>query len=428
MKPKQLVDSQLSAMKGGRTYHDPVHGAITLDRQDPVEDLLIRLIDTAPFQRLRRVRQLGAASFTFHGAEGSRFTHSLGVLWVARQVFDRLQKNYPELRCHRAVVLVAALLHDLGHGPYSHTGEEMFQFHHETWTRAILRNHPQIRQLLDAFAPDLVQQILHVYQNCYPLPFVCQWVSGQLDCDRLDYLMRDSYLTGAAYGRLDLDRILAAIDYDPQRGELVVHPKSLAAIEHYLVVRYFMYIQVYNHRKNIAATWMLCRLIERAKLSLEKLYCDPIMQRWLTQPIDQLELQDYLATDDDVLNYHIHRWTQAEDRILADLCQRFLQRNLFKIIEITRCSEPERQQLLGQTQQAVQQWGWDAHYYCGLYQRSMRGYTLYDRGIKVQTAQGIQEINELSPLVQSLSQTQTRAWLIYPREVTNQVMEWLPRH
>jgi len=240
--------------------------------------------------------------------------------------------------------------------------------------------------------------------------------------------MRDSYLTGAAYGRLDLDRILAAIDYDPQRGELVVHPKSLAAIEHYLVVRYFMYIQVYNHRKNIAATWMLCRLIERAKLSLEKLYCDTIMQRWLTQPIDQLELQDYLATDDDVLNYHIHRWTQAEDRILADLCQRFLQRNLFKIIEITCCSEPERQQLLGQTQQAVQQWGWDAHYYCGLYQRSMRGYTLYDRGIKVQTAQGIQEINELSPLVQSLSQTQTRAWLIYPREVTNQVMEWLPRH
>ncbi len=410
-----------------RTYHDPVHGAITLDRRDPVEDLLIRLIDTAAFQRLRRVRQLGAASFTFHGAEGSRFTHSLGVLWVARQVFDRLQKNYPELRHHRPVVLVAALLHDLGHGPYSHTGEEMFQFHHEVWTRNILGNDPQIRCLLDEFAPDLVDHILQVYQNQYPLPFVCQWVSGQLDCDRLDYLMRDSYLTGAAYGRLDLDRILAAIDYDPMQGELVVHPKSLAAIEHYLVVRYFMYIQVYNHRKNIAATWMLCRLIERAKVSLAQLYCDPTMHRWLTQPIDRLALPDYLATDDDVLNYHIHRWAAAADAILADLCQRFLQRNLFKIIEISRYAEPEQQQLLAQTQQAVRERGWDEHYYCGLYQRSIRGYTLYDKGIKVQTGQGSQDITELSPLVRSLSHTQTRAWLIYPRELTAQVMAWLPQ-
>lgn len=410
-----------------RTYHDPVHGAITLDRRDPVEALLIRLIDTAPFQRLRRVRQLGAASFTFHGAEGSRFTHSLGVLWVARQVFDRLQSNYPELHSHRPALLVAALCHDLGHGPYSHTGEEMFQFHHEVWTSKILFYHPQIRPILDEFDPNFGQNILEIYKNQYPLKFACQWISGQLDCDRLDYLMRDSYLTGAAYGRLDLDRILAAIDYDPNRGELVVHPKSLAAIEHYLVVRYFMYAQVYNHRKNVAVTWMLCRLIQRAKLSLEKLYSDATMTRWLSQPIDSLELSDYLAADDDVLNYHIHRWTEAEDEILADLCQRFLQRNLFKIVEITRCSESERQELLRQTQQAVRELGWDEHYYCGLYQRSIRGYTLYDKGIQVQTNQGIQEINELSPLVQSLSQAQTRAWLIYPRELTAQVMGWLPQ-
>ncbi|WP_071455649.1 HD domain-containing protein [Gloeomargarita lithophora] len=408
-----------------RTYHDPVHGAITLDRRDPVEQLLVRLIDTVPFQRLRRVRQLGAASFTFHGAEGSRFTHSLGVLWVARRVFDRLQNNYPELKNHRAVVLVAALLHDLGHGPYSHTGEEMFQFHHEFWTSKILFYDPDIRQILDEFSSDLGQKILQIYQNIYPLKFVCQWVSGQLDCDRLDYLMRDSYLTGAAYGRLDLDRIVAAVDYDPDAGTLVVHPKSLAAIEHYLVVRYFMYAQVYNHRKNVAVTWMLCRLIERAKLYPEKLYCDATMTRWLTQPIDCLELRDYLAADDDVLNYHIHRWTGADDGILADLCQRFLQRNLFKIVEITPYCEAVQQKLLNQTREAVQKLGWDDHYYCGLHRRSIRGYTLYQKGILVQTAQGVQEINELSPLVQSLSQAQTRAWLIYPRELNASIMAWL---
>lgn len=409
-----------------RTYHDPVHGAITLDRRDSVEALLIRLIDTPVFQRLRRVRQLGASSFTFHGAEGSRFTHSLGVLWVARRVFDRLQNNYPELRPHRAVVLVAALFHDLGHGPYSHTGEEMFQFQHEFWTQKILASDPDIGAILSEFDPDFPQKILQVYQNTYPLKFVCQWVSGQLDCDRLDYLMRDSYLTGATYGRLDLDRIVAAIDYDPHTGSLVVHPKSLAAIEHYLVVRYLMYAQVYNHRKNVAVTWMLCRLIERAKGCAEHIYADGTMRRWLTAPIADLGLSDYVAVDDDVLNYHIHRWTQAADPVVADLCRRFLQRDLFKILEVTRYSESERDDLYAKVRQAVQQWGGDDAYYCGLHCRSMRGYTLYQKGIVVQTAQGFQEINELSPLVQSLSQTYTRAWLIYPRELTAQVQTWLP--
>ncbi|MEN9206776.1 MAG: HD domain-containing protein [Gloeomargarita sp. GMQP_bins_14] len=413
-------------MKGKtRTYHDPVHGAITLDGQDPVEALLIRLIDTPAFQRLRRLRQLGAASLTFHGAEGSRFTHSLGVLWVARRVFDRLQNLYPELRPHRAVVLVAALCHDLGHGPYSHTGEEMFHYHHERWTQRILEQDPTIRGLLQDFDPLLLPQVLQVYRREYPLPFVGQWVSGQLDCDRLDYLMRDSYLTGAAYGRLDLDRILAAIDYDPTSGDLVVHRKGLAAIEHYLVVRYFMYVQVYNHRKNVAATWMLCRLLDRAKQNPDGLFCDPTMRRWLTQPIDTLMLSDYLAADDDVLNYHFHRWTEAPDPVVADLCRRFLQRDLFKIVEMTRWSEPQRQELLTAVQQAVRQRGWEAAYYCGLHCRSIRGYTLYQKGIRLQTDEGVREINELSPLVQVLSDAHTRAWLIYPREVAETVNAWL---
>jgi HD superfamily phosphohydrolase len=151
------------------------------------------------------------------------------------------------------------------------------------------------------------------------------------------------------------------------------------------------------------------------------------MTRWLSQPIDTLELKDYLAADDDVLNYHIHRWAEAEDAILADLCQRFLQRNLFKVLEITRCSESDQQQLLMQTRQAVQDLGWHGHYYCGLHRHSTRGYTLYEKGILVQTDQGIREINELSPLVQSLSQAQTRNWLIYPRELTAKVMAWLPK-
>ena len=111
------------APKSRRTYHDPLHGAITLDARDPVESLLIELIDTPPFQRLRRIRQLGPASLTFHGAESSRFTHALGVMAITRRAFDGLASRHPALRPHRAAVLCAALLHDIGHGPFSHTAD-----------------------------------------------------------------------------------------------------------------------------------------------------------------------------------------------------------------------------------------------------------------------------------------------------------------
>ena len=113
-------------MVAARTYHDPLHGAITLRFDDPVEALLIGLIDTPEFQRLRRIRQLGNASLTFHGAEGSRFTHSLGAMYIARRAFDQLCDRYPALIPYRALVLCGALLHDMGHGPFSHTAEEIF--------------------------------------------------------------------------------------------------------------------------------------------------------------------------------------------------------------------------------------------------------------------------------------------------------------
>lgn len=222
------------------------------------------LIDTPSFQRLRRIRQLGPASLTFHGAEGSRFTHSLGAMAITRRAFDRLAARYPQLRPHRATVLGAALLHDIGHGPFSHTTEEIFGFNHEYWTRQILQRVPAIRDRLDAAAPDLWQALDQVYTHQHPVPFIWQLVSSQLDCDRLDYLLRDSYYTGASYGRLDLDRILMALEYDPESQQLVVARKGLAAIEHYLVVRYFMYAQVYNHPKNLAATWILAQAFGRA--------------------------------------------------------------------------------------------------------------------------------------------------------------------
>jgi uncharacterized protein len=402
-----------------RTYHDPLHGGITLNSADPTEALLIQLIDTPPMQRLRRIRQLGPASLTFHGAETSRFTHSLGVMAIARRAFDRIAHDYPQLLPYRPVVLVAALLHDIGHGPFSHTAEEVFGGHHEQWTRRILQESEPIRGLLDRFSPDLCGQIAQVYVKKFPVPLVWQLVSSQLDCDRLDYLMRDSYFTGASYGEIDLDRIILAMRYDPVTQQLVVAKKGLVAIEHYLIVRYFMYAQVYNHPKNLAATWVLERAFSRARELLLQglLWADETVTAWM-KDMKGLQLSQYLAADDGVFLYHLQRWQDHDDRVLSDLCRRFLDRDLCKTLDVTEKSEDERQEMLQVMQQQVKQAGLSPDYYVGLRVALSRGYTLYQRGINLQTAQGLVEISERSPLVKTLSQPMRRAWLIYPRELS----------
>lgn len=405
--------------RGGRTYHDPLHGAITLNRDDPTEALLIQLIDTPAFQRLRRIRQLGPASLTFHGAEASRFTHSLGVMTIARRAFDRIAQQYPQLAPYRPVVLCAALLHDLGHGPFSHTCEEIFGSNHEHWTRRILQESDPIRQLLDQFDRQLLPQIEQAYDKSHPIPLVWQLVSSQLDCDRLDYLMRDSYFTGASYGKLDLDRIVMALGYDPMMQQLVVAEKGMAAIEHYLIVRYFMYAQVYNHPKNIAATLILEQAFRRARELLhdQHLHADAIVTAWLTQDCNQLPLHLYLDADDGVFFYHLQQWRYHPDPVLSDLCRRFVDRDLLKALDVTAFEPEQQQQLLQQVRQKLKTMEVAADYYTGLRTALSRGYTLYQRGIKLQTQRELLEISDRSPLVKTLTHPWQRSWLLYPREL-----------
>ncbi len=403
-----------------RTYHDPLHGAITLNSDDPVEALLTRLIETSAFQRLRRIRQLGPASLTFHGAETSRFTHSLGVMAVARRAFDRLAGLHEELRSHRATVLCAALLHDIGHGPFSHTAEEVFGSHHEHWTMAVVEKMPDVRELLDQFDLGLWQSVTQVYRHTHPVPCIWQLVSSQLDCDRIDYLMRDSYFTGASYGQLDLDRILLALNYDPLSQQLIVENKGLAAIEHYLVVRSFMHAQIYNHPKNLTATWILEQAFSRARelLAQEELSADSTVTAWLQGPVDHLPLALYLAGDDIVFTYHLQRWQHHADPTLADFCRRYLDRKLLKTLEITYATPAEQASLLAGVQQQLTAQGIDADRYSGLRHIWSKGYSIYQKGIKIKTRQGLQDIKQISPLVQTLSQPAQRTWLIHPRNVT----------
>lgn len=411
--------------KRSRTYHDPLHGAIALDRQDPVERLLIHLIDTPEFQRLRRVRQLGAASLTFHGAESSRFTHALGVMELTRKAFDLLAQNHPALLPHRATVLCGALLHDIGHGPFSHTAEEIFKTHHEYWTRRIIRESPVLHELLSDFDPNLPAAIESIYTHQHPVPLVWQLVSSQLDCDRLDYLMRDSYFTGASYGHLDLDRIVRSMGIDDD-GNLIVNRKGQTAVEHYLLVRYFMYAQVYNHPKNLVATWILQQAFQRAKASIAQgnLVTDEVMTAWLHQPQQTLTLADYLAADDIVFTYHLQRWQHHSDPLLADLCRRFIHRDLFKSRDVSSLSEGDRADLLAKTKGRVAEQGYDPDIYCGLCRTQNRGYTLYQRGIKICVDGHPTDIKHLSPIVEPLTYTHQRTWLLHPAEVS----PWLDKY
>ncbi len=417
MHPESLPQKGL--LKASRSYHDPLHGAITLHASDPDEALLTQLIDTPAFQRLRRIRQLGPASLTFHGAESSRFTHSLGVIAIARRAFDQIQRRYPELAPYRATVLVAALLHDIGHGPFSHTAEEVFGLQHEHWTRRIIRELPEIHDALEAHSAGLAAAVDHVYTHEHPIALVWQLVSSQLDCDRLDYLLRDSYFTGASYGQLDLDRILMALRFEPASGRLVVAHKGLSAIEHYLVVRHFMYVQVYNHPKNISVTWLLERAFERARadLLIGKLEADPTVTAWLLTPDHPLSLETYLAGDDFVFTYHLQRWRHSPDLLLADLCRRYLDRDLLKTLEVTRLSLDQQNDFLHAVRTYLDQQGCSGENYSGLRRSWSRGYTTYNEGICLYSDNAFTDIKDLSPLVQALSQPYERTWLLYPREI-----------
>jgi HD superfamily phosphohydrolase len=413
-----------------RTYHDPLHGAIRLDRDDPAEAMAMDLIDTAPFQRLRRIRQLGTAFLTFQGAESSRFTHALGVLHLARLALRQLERMEPSLAAQRPVVYAAALLHDVGHGPFSHSGEEMYGMRHETWSGRLVRGHPELRGPLEALRPDLAEEVADLLEHGrHPVGAVKALVSSQLDCDRLDYLLRDSHSTGTSYGQLDLERILAALTLAPDRS-LALHPKGLMAVEHYLVVRQLMYRTVYNHRLNVVSTWLLRRAVSVARrLGPRGVWADAVMATWLWQP-EVLGIAEFLANDDHRTGYHLLRWREEGAAELADPCRRLLDRRLLRALDVSELEPTRRLELLAEAQRLAKAAGMDAEGCCGLQQRQSLGYDPYRGGLRLWDGQRLQALEQRSSLVRSLTRRQEIAWLIHPAEATpalrNLLAEWLP--
>jgi uncharacterized protein len=418
-----------------RSYLDPIHQDITLDRSDPAEALIIDLIDCEEFQRLRRILQLGVVSFTFHGAEGSRFTHSVGAMHVANRLFSSLCEDRPHLKKSKALVLSSALLHDIGHGPFSHDTEKILALEHEEWSCRIIAGETEVNRVLNRHKETGVkpEQIISVLKKTYRPAFISQLISSQLDCDRFDYLLRDSYMTGTAYGLFALQRVISALEVDEENDRtIVVGEKGQAAVEDYLFARYSMYSQVYYHKKNLAARTLMGMVIKRAKhligLGAKDVFVDEASRKWLLGT--QLTVEEYLTLDDMQLLYHIKCWSKSEDGILSDLAGRFLNRHLFKSVRLKEGGVHKQEDLEATARKFAREHNLDPDYYISVESTGFRPYDYYrpERGnsqasIMVRTETGeVKELSQLSLTIEALvrGNYETR-WLVYPSELEEQI-------
>lgn len=413
-----------------RVYRDPVHNMIALTEARADDALLIRLIDTPEFQRLRYIKQLGLALYTYQGAEHSRFTHSLGVMHVMTRVLDHLERRYAISAEARLVARAAALLHDIGHGPFSHVIEKVLKGNHERWSMRIIADpSTQVHRQLADFDPALPEQVVAAIDHRYQPAFVGQLVSSQLDVDRFDYLLRDSLMTGAKYGNYDLEWIIHSLEIEEKQGLIYVAANGLYAVEEYLLSRYYMFRQVYFHRLLRSAEAVLLSILRRAlelmkSGSLNFVVPGSVMERVLAD--EDLTLAQYLEFDDHDVMYHIKRWTREPDGILSDLARRFMERRLFKVIDLNLAGE-ERTQYLERVRGNVEKLGYDPRYYLIDDHAADIPYYSYYRPegkarIYIERNGEICDIADVSSVVRGLRGYELRR-LCFPQEVSQAIEE-----
>lgn len=418
-----------------RIYRDPVHNIIRL-RTDTVEgELMMRLIDTPEFQRLRRIKQLGLGLYTYQGAEHSRFTHSLGAFHLMSRVLDRLGEKYQVAGADRAAARAAALLHDVGHGSFSHVMEKVLGFHHEKWTvEVVLSEATEIGQLLRSYSPDLPAKVAAIIEGKFEPAALAQLVSSQLDVDRMDYLLRDSLMTGAKYGIYDLEWIINALAIDEENDRIYVAARGLYAVEEYLQARYYMFRQVYFHRTLRSAEAVLRSILRRALKLLETgqpvWYApDTAFEKVLRR--NSLTITEHLEVDDSDVLFHIKQWQRSTDEILADLSRRFTGRRLFKAIDLDMPSA-ERPEFLSSARECIIRAGYDPEYYFIEDRASDVPYYNYytadgaEPKSRIYVEDGyarprVREISEVSDVVRGLQRGYELHRVCFPAEVKTEV-------
>jgi HD superfamily phosphohydrolase len=309
-------------------FNDPIYGFISIETP-----LLSELINHPFFQRLRRISQMGLSSLVYPGAHHTRFEHALGAMHIMQKAIAVLEGKGVEIsKAEQEAMQIAVLLHDIGHGPFSHATENI-----------LLQGVPhekislQVIALLNTNLDGQLDLAYQIFTNQYPRKFMHQLVSGQVDLDRLDYLKRDSFYTGVTEGNINTDRILAMMNVHNE--ELVFEVKGIHSLEKFLLARRLMYWQVYLHKTSLAAELLLIKTLGRFKdlissgseplASSHFLY--PFFKLNTTNTLDESILRHYLSLDDTDIYQLLKSWQQHPDLVLSRLSKQLIQRQLPKI-------------------------------------------------------------------------------------------------
>ena len=324
-----------------KIINDPIYGFITIP-----DAFFFELIENASFQRLRRILQLGLTHLVYPGALHTRFHHALGAMHLMQKSVEVLRRKGVDISPdEESAVLAAILLHDIGHGPYSHTLEHTLikGVSHEDISA-------QIMQRLAQHFGDPIHRAIRIFNDQYERPFLHQLVSGQLDMDRMDYLTRDSFYTGVYEGRIGSERIIEMLNV--HNDNLVVEQKGIYSVEKFITSRRLMYWQAYMHKTVVAAEYMLIKTLERAKYVIEnggELFGSPALQFFLQNNVSKDDfvenpevLDNFLKLDDYDILGAIKVWMNHDDRVLSIFSRGIIERRLLKIEFLTEPPSAER--------------------------------------------------------------------------------------
>jgi len=404
-----------------KIFNDPVYGFITVP-----SELLFDVIEHPYFQRLRRIKQLGLTDFVYPGALHTRFHHALGAMHLMNEAHHTLRSKSNKItdkECEAS--LLAILLHDVGHGPFSHALETSIftGVHHEELSLHLMHR-------LNAKFNNQLALAIQIFNDTYHRPFFHQLVSSQLDVDRLDYLNRDSFYTGVTEGKIGATRILKMLNVADEK--LVIEEKAIYSIENFLVSRRLMYWQVYLHKTVISAENMLIRLIERARELAQAGITVPSsgpLEFFLYHNIsmsdfeaDESILEHFISLDDYDIWQGIKTWCRHPDKILSFLADSLLQRKLFKVI--ISATPPDEDIILGITE-LVQDYfkvsTADVKYLMITGTISNNAYEASGESIDVLTKSGkIIDVAKASdlPNIRALSTKVEKYYVCYPKEIT----------
>lgn len=351
-------------MMGEKIIRDPVHDVIAFRLDSPTDALLFRLVSAREVQRLRRIRQLGMTALAYPGADHTRYSHSLGVMETARRIVEQLGRSTALDESMKTVCFAAALLHDVGHGPFSHVFERVSGIEHERLTRqVILDPESEVHGILKAFDAQLPGRVADLVQGEAPDRFWSDVLASQLDADRFDYLLRDNLMTGSRYGGFDLRWVLHALSIDPATRRLTVTWKGVSAVEAYLQSRFHMYRNVYFHKVVRGAEGMVKLALRRARrLAVQGRLEWPPREHVVYKALlgQRLSIEEFTDLDDTSVLHCFKLWTRSADGVLARLCHGLLFRRLYKSIDLSRIEDPARlQAIIASAHHAVREAGGD---------------------------------------------------------------------